>query len=633
MKNKIVLTALILSMIALIFSGCVPNPVVPSNSICPSADEEVQKIISKLNLSSEDLGYYSCDELKDALNKKISSDGNFDLTYKEFILNAIYEEELVEDCLSQPFDKDFGKWNNNLNNIQNSMSGIISEQFITGMLEVMGMSTLSIGISGLYLAADLLVIGNMISDLKEIFFRKSLHNYILSRKEDYSHVQSWPPYNHYPISAQCNNESTETFFQNIWYKYGDSISDDVNDLDYSFKVEQHNMLKELILQALILTSNTYTITASAGSHGWISPSGDVSVIEGSDQSFTITPYTYTNYQIDDVLVDGSSVGTVSSYTFNNVTEDHTISATFIEETSDQVVYVPDDYATIQEAVDSASSGNTIIVRDGIYNENVYVNKDNLTIRSENGAGSTFVQANNPDGNVFDIRIDNITINGFTAKGATGYINGEPGSGIYLQGANYCTLINNNIINDRFGIFLKDSDNCNISDNTILELTTGCGIYLLDSLKNNIENNNSSNNHQGIFLERSNGNEITGNNVNSSTTGNGVSLYSSDNNTVMKNTMKENWEYDISSSHSSTNNIIYLNDLQNGYSENSNEFWNSPEEISYIYKGKKYTNCLGNFWEYYIDSDVDNDGIWDNPSIINSDKDYYPLVESFENYYF
>ncbi len=69
-----------------------------------------------------------------------------------------------------------------------------------------------------------------------------------------------------------------------------------------------------------------TITASAGPNGSISPSGDQIVNQGSDKSFTITPD--TGYQIDDVLVDGSSVGAVSSYIFTNVTEDHTISATF-----------------------------------------------------------------------------------------------------------------------------------------------------------------------------------------------------------------------------------------------------------------------------------------------------------------
>ena len=76
-----------------------------------------------------------------------------------------------------------------------------------------------------------------------------------------------------------------------------------------------------------VTPETYTIIASAGSHGSISPSGNVTVNQGSDKSFTITPD--TGYQIDDVLVDGSSVGAVSSYIFTNVSQDHTISATFL----------------------------------------------------------------------------------------------------------------------------------------------------------------------------------------------------------------------------------------------------------------------------------------------------------------
>jgi hypothetical protein len=51
------------------------------------------------------------------------------------------------------------------------------------------------------------------------------------------------------------------------------------------------------------------------------------------------------------------------------------------------VYVPDDYPTIQAAVDAVNAGDTIIVRDGTYTENVNVNKPHLTIQSENGADS------------------------------------------------------------------------------------------------------------------------------------------------------------------------------------------------------------------------------------------------------
>jgi uncharacterized repeat protein (TIGR02543 family) len=80
----------------------------------------------------------------------------------------------------------------------------------------------------------------------------------------------------------------------------------------------------------------YTITASAGSDGSISPSGEVIVNEGNNQTFTITAN--SSYHITDVLVDGNSVGAVSSYTFSNVTANHTIAASFdittgMEETS------------------------------------------------------------------------------------------------------------------------------------------------------------------------------------------------------------------------------------------------------------------------------------------------------------
>ncbi|MFH1377209.1 MAG: hypothetical protein ABIH86_00465 [Planctomycetota bacterium] len=68
------------------------------------------------------------------------------------------------------------------------------------------------------------------------------------------------------------------------------------------------------------------ITASAGIGGTIDPSGTVVLVPGADQTFAITPD--AGYQIADVLVDGLSVGTVASFSFTNVTTDHTISAAF-----------------------------------------------------------------------------------------------------------------------------------------------------------------------------------------------------------------------------------------------------------------------------------------------------------------
>lgn len=84
-------------------------------------------------------------------------------------------------------------------------------------------------------------------------------------------------------------------------------------------------------------TTSYTITASAGTGGSIDPSGKVSVTSGSDKKFTITPA--DGYVIADVLVDGKSVGAVSSYTFEKVKASHTISASFEKEL---VVVDPDE---------------------------------------------------------------------------------------------------------------------------------------------------------------------------------------------------------------------------------------------------------------------------------------------------
>jgi hypothetical protein len=74
------------------------------------------------------------------------------------------------------------------------------------------------------------------------------------------------------------------------------------------------------------TPTTYTISASAGSNGSISPSGSVTVNSGASQSFTITPN--GGFQVGDVTVDGVSKGAITSYAFTNVTANHTIATTF-----------------------------------------------------------------------------------------------------------------------------------------------------------------------------------------------------------------------------------------------------------------------------------------------------------------
>ena len=80
---------------------------------------------------------------------------------------------------------------------------------------------------------------------------------------------------------------------------------------------------------------SYIITSSSSSNGTISPSGKTTVNYGDSKTFTITP-SY-GYKISNVKVDGKSIGLVSSYTFTNVTQDHTIEATFEKEKKETVI--------------------------------------------------------------------------------------------------------------------------------------------------------------------------------------------------------------------------------------------------------------------------------------------------------
>ncbi|PKP59793.1 hypothetical protein CVT91_06160 [Candidatus Atribacteria bacterium HGW-Atribacteria-1] len=189
------------------------------------------------------------------------------------------------------------------------------------------------------------------------------------------------------------------------------------------------------------------------------------------------------------------------------------------------IYVPDNYSTIQAAVDAASPGDTIIVRDGTYTENVNVNKDHLTIRSENGAEVTVVQAANSDDHVFEVTADYVNISMFTISGA----DGTNRAGIcFGSSVGHCNVSDNVVRNNECGIsLLSYSDNNNISENNILD--NGVGIHLCGSAYNNIAHNDLLQNGSGIVnamlfgdpeWNRAIENRIIGNNI----SGGGLGIY-------------------------------------------------------------------------------------------------------------
>ncbi len=145
-----------------------------------------------------------------------------------------------------------------------------------------------------------------------------------------------------------------------------------------------NVTANHTIAASFASNAPLTITASAGTGGTIDPSGAVSVAYGSDQPFTMTPATH--YHVLDVLVDGVSVGAATSYTFNNVTADHTIAASFAIDT----------YTIIS----TAGANGSIAPLDA-----VSVN---------HGSDQPFTIAANPGYRVADVLVDGVSVGAVTS---------------------------------------------------------------------------------------------------------------------------------------------------------------------------------------------------------------------------
>ena len=323
--------------------------------------------------------------------------------------------------------------------------------------------------------------------------------------------------------------------------------------------------------------------------------------------------------------------------------------------SAKTIFVPDDYGKIQYAVNNASRVDVIIVRDGVYVENVDITISFLTIKSENGSKSCIVKAKNIYGHVFEIKSAAfVKIIGFSVEGATGQK-----AGICVSGEN-CVVSNNTCENNRYGIYLLDYSRKNEISNNTCE-NNRYGIYLSrGSYKNEISNNTCENNTYGIYLYRSDDNEISNDTCKNNDYG--IYLYMSDDNKISNDTCKNNgagiYLYSYSGGNrinrilnntcennyygiyldqsESDSSVIYLNNFVNNTknvrSLVSTSIWNSTKPLNYTYKGRAYGNYLGNYWSDYTGSDTNGDGIGDTPYGIDGDKDDYPLIERVENYF-
>nr|WP_304364413.1 NosD domain-containing protein [Methanosarcina sp. KYL-1] len=264
-----------------------------------------------------------------------------------------------------------------------------------------------------------------------------------------------------------------------------------------------------------------------------------------------------------------------------------------------------DFSSIQAAVDSAEPGDTVYVYSGIYRENVYLDKE-ITVRSISGKPEEYiVKAKDPHEHVFHVKANNVTISGFSIKGAS-----DPEkAGIYLEKTRG-TLVSNN----------------KLSDNRL-------GIYLDTSNTNMLNVNNVSGNGVGIFLNGSGGNFVINNRVKLNSL-EGIMLEASDGNRVSGNLLHFNTEYGIMLSNSSRN-LIFNNYFQNaenvGYGGiNAENVWNITKRRGVNIAGGPYMG--GNYWtgpestDLCIVEDLDEDGLCDaSYNLGEGNVDHKPLI--------
>ena len=298
------------------------------------------------------------------------------------------------------------------------------------------------------------------------------------------------------------------------------------------------------------------------------------------------------------------------------------------------VGIGETYTTIQAAVNDASTGDTIIVRDGVYNENLIVNKQ-VTVKSENGYSSTTVNGSRYN-HVFDVSADFVRIEGFTIYGATN--SGK--AGIYTQNVSYVTISDNRCgydashYNDN-GIYVSyTSSNISIIGN-ICNYSWNRGIHINGSnitALGNICNANAF----GISAEISDNNVIA-NNICSDNSQWGIYVRESNNINMINNTCSNN-DYGIYIISANINNF-YLNNLNNNtianvYSNNSSNIWHSSTLMYYDYNGSMYNGYLGNYYSDHSLLDSDGDGItnlsYDLPD--SEPDDQYPLSATSENFF-
>jgi parallel beta-helix repeat protein len=211
----------------------------------------------------------------------------------------------------------------------------------------------------------------------------------------------------------------------------------------------------------------------------------------------------------------------------------------------------DHFATIQDAIDNASSGDRIIVYEGFYKENLMINKT-VDIFGEDKE-DTIIDGGNTE-NVITINNNNVDISTFTIRNSG---KGEKNAALKVN-ADTCKIVDNIISGGMHGIFIENSDGTTIAYNTIYNNRNGTFLYSSDS--NVIHHNDIYDNYQnGILLnETCDYNEISNNTIYENND-NGIYFHDHCNrNEVISNTIYENSYTGIRIENSSLNDNIRNN---------------------------------------------------------------------------
>jgi len=252
-----------------------------------------------------------------------------------------------------------------------------------------------------------------------------------------------------------------------------------------------------------------------------------------------------------------------------------------------VIKVPFHFPTIQEAIDKANPGDTILVSSNTYYERLTIDKS-LRLTGEGGS-APIIDGSGTD-TVIRVGADNVEISKFTIQNGAIGIDLTPYPDFL---GNNCTISDNTITNNDGGIAIGNipisSDYNTISGNAILD--NRYGIYLEASHNNSIIDNTITNNlYAGILLDADNNSIID--------------------NRVLRNGIGINANY-------TDNNRIYHNSFINNTNQvdscNSTNIWDN--------------GCEGNYWSNYNGNDTDGDGIGDT-LLPHEGVDYFPLMSPY-----